>query len=443
MNWQAALLGSFAGLRRSLGHANRALLKANMKEAIVSLNVNRQRTLLATIGILLGVASVTAMVSVGVTARAEAREQFQNLGTDTLVLRKYGGISSGAAQPVIHAEDVATLPGQARTIVDATPVLRVSGSVAFAGRMLQSNALLGVTQSFVRFNKFSLRAGRFISDLDTNRSFCVVGWTAAQEMLRAAERRGVQTQGDVESEPTVSRSGPSNKDAQTLIGDTVTLVGRLYTVVGVLRRSPASGLLPFQADESFFLPLTTAQRAFANAEIQEVVARMHPTADPAAASAEARTYFERLGVRVQVMSAEQLVETLQQQMRLFTLLLAAVGGISLVVGGAGAMNMMLTSVTERRKEIGVRRALGARRREIRNQFLIEAVALSLAGGLIGIVVGVALSYGICLYAGWSFVASPAAMALGFAVASGVGIFFGAYPASRAAALDPIAALRAA
>ena len=113
-----------------------------------------------------------------------------------------------------------------------------------------------------------------------------------------------------------------------------------------------------------------------------------------------------------------------------------------MVGGASAMNVMLTSVTERRREVGIRRALGARRGEIRNQFLTEAVALALIGGVIGIAIGVAVPLGICLYAGWAFALSPVAMVLGLGVASAVGVFFGAYPASRAAALDPIAALRA-
>ena len=168
---------------------------------------------------------------------------------------------------------------------------------------------------------------------------------------------------------------------------------------------------------------------------------MHPNTNPETAIAELQRYFRDLGVLVRVTSAEQLVEALEQQMRLFTLLLAAVGGIALVVGGASAMNVMLTAVTERRREIGIRRALGARRGEIRGQFLTEAVALALIGGVVGIVIGIAVPFGICLYAGWTFAISPTAMALGFLVAGSVGVFFGAYPASRAAALDPITALR--
>ena len=397
--------------------ANAPIVKANVREAVTSLRLNPQRTSLAVLGIVLGVASVTAMVSVGVAARAEARERFKDLGTQTLVVRKRGSAGAAGAAKVIHAKDVALLPGRAATIAMAAPVLQVFSTVTYAGRALESNAMLGVTEAFAPLNKLTPRAGRFLSDLDVHRPFCVLGSQVAQEM---SERTG----------------------RQDLVGEVVSLAGRLYTVVGVLARRGDSGLLPFRADESILIPLSTAQRVLVGTEIQAVVARMAPDADPDAAIAEVRRYFHDLGVRVRVSGAEQLVDALQHQMRLFTLLLAAVGGISLVVGGASAMNVMLTSVTERRREVGIRRALGARRGEIRNQFLTEAVALALIGGVIGIAIGVAVPLGICLYAGWAFALSPVAMMLGLGVASAVGVFFGAYPASRAAALDPIAALRA-
>ena len=399
-----------------LAATNRAVVRANVKEALTSLRLNPQRSALAIIGIVLGVASVTAMVSVGVAARAEARERLKELGTETLVVRKRGGGVPGNAPRVIRAEDVALLPNRAATIEAAAPVLRVSGAATYAGRLLGSSTILGVTASFAPLNGLVLESGRFISDLDLNRPFCVLGAEVANDM---AQRHG----------------------GRDFVGETVSLAGRIYTVVGALRPRPASTVLPFSADESIIVPLSTAQRAFVGTEIQAVVARMAPNADPDAAGTEVQRYFRALGVTVRITSAEQLVEALQQQMRLFTLLLAAVGGIALVVGGASAMNVMLTAVTERRREVGIRRALGAKRGAIGAQFLTEAVALSLIGGLVGVAIGIAVPLGICLYAGWTFVISGGAMALGLAVASGVGVFFGAYPASRAAALDPIAALR--
>lgn len=403
-------------VRRGMASASTAAARANIKEALASLRLNPQRSLLAVIGIVLGVASVTAMVSVGVAARAEARERFRALGTETLVVRKQGG-SLPFADKDILAEDVALLPGRTASIAAAAPLLQVYGTAAYAGRNLRSNAMLGVTRSLQPLGQLSVRRGRFISDLDVNRPFCVLGAEVANEMTEQSGRAD-------------------------LVGESLSLAGRLYTVVGVLERSATSSLLPFRANESVLMPLSSAQRAFAGAQIQAVVVDMEAGANVQAAITEVSAYFRDRGVGVRVTSAEQLVGALQQQMRLFTLLLAAVGGIALVVGGASAMNVMLAAVTERRREVGIRRALGAKRGAIRSQFLTEAVVLSLLGGIVGIVLGTVVPFGISLYAGWALAISPTAMALGFLVASSVGVFFGAYPASRAASLDPITALRA-
>ena len=408
---------AFNALRANLQSTNVSGLKADVKEALVSLNVNRQRTMLALIGLALGVAAVTAMVSVGVTAKAEALKRFQDLGTDTLLIRKRPGGPARRSPASIRIEDVAALPEQTSTIAAAAPASQVFGGVAYAGRSLGSKSIVGVTEAVADLSKLVPSAGRFISDLDAQRRYCVVGHSIARAMRAAG--------------------------AKEIVGDSVKLVGRIYTVVGVLANTPSSDLRPFRANKSFFVPIATARRTL-RSEVRFIVARMAAGADHRVAAAEVRAHFQRRigGVQVEVQTPEQLIATLREQMRLFTLLLAAVGGISLVIGGAGAMNVMLASVTERRKEIGVRRALGARRRDIRNQFLIEALVLSLAGGVLGIALGVAVPYAICAYAGWSFLASPTAMLAGFGVAVGVGVFFGAYPASRAAQFDPIAALRA-
>ena len=403
--------------RHALQHARVAALKSDVKQALASLNVHRQRTALALIGLALGVAAVTAMVSVGATAKAEALKRFQDLGTETMLIRKRAGNPAGNRAAAIRAEDVATLPTQTATIAAAAPALQVFGAVAYGGRSLGTKGIVGVAEAVATLSKLLPSAGRFVSDLDVHRQYCVVGHAIAQAMRAAG--------------------------ASQVVGESVTLAGRIYTVVGVLAQTPRSSLRPFRVDESVFVPITTAQRVF-RSEIQFVVARMSADADHRRAAAEAQAHFQRRvsGLRVGVQTADDLIAALRKQMRLFTLLLAAIGGISLVVGGAGAMNVMLASVTERRREVGVRRALGARRRDIRNQFLIEALTLSLAGGALGIVLGVAVPYAICAYAGWSFLASPAAMLAGFGVATGAGVFFGAYPARRAAGLDPIAALRA-
>ncbi len=397
------------------------LLKANVKEAVSSLYAAKQRTLLALIGIVIGIGSVIAMISVGEIVKSEALAQFQELGTDILTIRNpdAGGVTSDRqATATIRLADALELPVKTESILAAAPSTHGFGEFVYAGKRVGDGAILGVTASFSDLNKLFLTTGRFISDLDFRRYYCVIGGEIAQAMQRAGARR--------------------------LVGETIKLAGRLYTVVGVLQNTPGWGMRQFNTDRSVFVPITTAQRAFSEAEIESVIARMQPQVHYMAATEEVQTYFRHKakGLEVEVESARQLIEQMEKQMQLFTLLLGAIGSISLIVGGVGVMNVMLVSVTERRKEIGIRRALGARRGDIQSQFLMESLILSLIGGLFGVALGIGASYTICHFTDWTFLVSTAAVILGFGVASAVGIFFGFYPAYQAARLDPITALRA-
>ena len=390
------------------------ILRSNLKEAARSLHATKQRTLLTLIGIVIGIGSVIAMISVGTIVKLEALKQFQELGTEILNIRKL----RGGPAAIIRLHDAVGLPAATASIEAAAPWLRGRADLVYAGKSIGGDRgeVLGVTAPFADLNRLRLSDGRFISDLDVRRYYCVIGADVAAAMRRAG--------------------------AKQLIGESLRVAERLYTVVGVLHSS-ARGRRPFRPNRAAFVPITTAQRAFDKAEIQRVVARMKPDVHHAVAVKEVQDYFRRQsrGLRVAVESAKQLIEHMQKQMQLFALLLGAVGSISLIVGGVGVMNVMLVSVSERRKEIGIRRALGAQRRTIQSQFLIESVILSLLGGVFGVGLGVGASYVICQFTGWSFLVSPAAMVLGVGVASGVGIFFGFYPAYQAARLDPIAALR--
>ena len=170
---------------------------------------------------------------------------------------------------------------------------------------------------------------------------------------------------------------------------------------------------------------------------------MGPNVPHTQATAAVQAYFRRVApnLEVRVRSAKELIASMQRQTQLFALLLGAIGSISLIVGGIGVMNVMLVSVTERRKEIGIRRALGAKRGDIQLQFLIESLVLSLLGGVFGMGLGIGVAYGACQYGNWEFFVSTMALLLGVGVSSGVGLFFGFYPARQAARLDPITALR--
>ena len=387
-----------------------SLAKSNVKEAAASLYGAKQRSLLALIGIVVGIGSVIALVSIGLIFKQEALKQFKELGTDSLSVR------SGFGAEGIDLDIALALADETPSIAAVAPWVGGYDSMVHAGKELMRNQVLGVTESFRSLRKLQMESGRFLSDLDYRQYYCVVG-SEVSDLLRQA---GV---GEI-------------------IGARIKLQGRLHTVVGVLKPAPATS--DIDANKTAFVPITAALRTFSSSEIQRIQARMAPDAHYSDATADALAYFNRTQphLDVEVISAMRLIEQIQRQMQLITLLLGAIGSIALIVGGVGIMNVMLVSVAERRKEIGVRRALGARRRDIQNQFLTESFILSMVGGLLGILLGLGSSLAICLFTGWEFSVSLTSILLGLGVSSAVGFFFGLYPANRAARLDPIIALQA-
>ncbi len=391
-------------------------LKANVKAAVVSLHAAKQRSLLALIGIVIGIGSVIAMLSVGTIAKRQALAQFQELGTDYLSIQVHGQGTGGL--PGIPLADAVGLPEGTSSIAGVAPWSQGHGDVVHAGKRVVHAPTLGVTGSFLELNRLRLAEGRAISDLDFRRDHCVVGARVASALRSAGAE-------------------------ESLVGEPIRLQERIFTIVGVLHAAPRWGLQAFDADRAIMLPLSTAQRMFPQQGLNQIVARMRPEAHHRAATAEVQGYFRRRAPRmtVNVQSAQKLIEQMQRQTQTFALLLAAIGSISLIVGGVGVMNVMLVSVTERRKEIGIRRALGARRFDVQSQFLTESIVLSLIGGVFGILVGVGGTWIFCQFSGWTFLVDPTAAALGVVVACGVGVFFGLQPAHHAARLDPITALR--
>jgi putative ABC transport system permease protein len=217
---------------------------------------------------------------------------------------------------------------------------------------------------------------------------------------------------------------------------------KYLSIIGVVEEVPMGGMRPYEINEGILMPISTLQRLFRDAEIKNIIGRTHGNLSHDVIEGQIKSYFNRHdSIPVDVRSAEELINQMQKQMRLFTLLLGTIGSISLVVGGIGVMNVMLVSVTERTREIGIRRALGARQEDILFQFLIESVLLCVIGGFVGVGIGVGASWIISYYANWQFSLCYEAMILGVGVAVGVGVFFGIYPARQAARLSPILALR--
>lgn len=394
------------------------IVKANLREAVRSLRSAKQRTLLALIGIVIGIGSVIAMVSVGTIAQHEALRQFKELGTDVLLVEKdYAAEAAGEGAPGFRLPVVLGLAQQLPALVAVSPQTQGGGGDAFfQGKPIERAQLLGVSEDFLALNKLQLAEGRGVSALDTYSRYVVVGHEIARQMQQ--------------------HTGTSP------LGRTLRLGEQLFTVMGTLAPASQGGLRRFDPNTVVLVHASTALR-LPGCEIALVQARVRPGISNAQAGAQIQAYFSRLpgGLMVRISSPEDLIAQMEKQMQMFTLLLGAIGSISLVVGGVGVMNVMLVSVSERRKEIGIRRALGARRGDIRGQFLIESVILSLIGGLLGVVLGVGTAAVVCHFAQWQFLWSLSSVVLGVGVSTLVGVFFGFYPARQASQLDPIVALR--
>jgi putative ABC transport system permease protein len=399
-------------------------LTVSIRIALRALSANRLRSLLTMLGVIIGVGAVVAMVAIGQGARAAVNQQVQALGSNLLT------VFAGQAQQYGIA---ATGPVQTLTYDDAQAILHdvqgVTGVSAEFSRQVQvvyrgqntSTQVSGVTPAFPDVRNFHPATGEFFTDADLTRraKVALVGKTVATKLF-----------------------GEGNP-----VGELIRIQGVTFTVVGVMEEKGATGFT--DRDDVVFVPLTTAQhRLFGvtyvrSIYIQAATAEEMPDVENGL-SAVLHTRHRLPANRdndFTVRSQADILQALGGVSQTMTMLLGGVAAVSLLVGGIGIMNIMLVSVIERTREIGIRMAVGARRRDILSQFLVESVALGVTGGLIGIGVGIAGSKLITQLAGWSTLISIQAVVLAFTFAVAVGIFFGLYPARRAAQLDPIDALR--
>jgi len=399
---------------------NLRLLLANASEAVQSLRKARLRTVLGLVGVMIGISSVITMVSLGEIAREQARKEFEALGTDILLIRK-SRASPGVRQEEaeIRLADAVALAPRTPSIIEAAPRISGYGEFRYASRQVGSGPVQGVAASFAGMNRLSLREGRFISDLDVGRYYCVIGADIAGKMR--------------------------DTGTDQLTGRLIEVEDVLFTVVGVLNDTVENYALPIQvnANQSVFVPITTSARLVDEQAIDLIIARSRAGVHHNAAAESVRAFFRGRSpqLKLDIVTAQELIARMQAQMRIMTLLLGAVGSISLIVGGIGIMNIMLVSVTERRREIAIRRALGAQRRDIQSQFLIESILLTVVGGLLGVALGLAATWVICRFTNWEFLISGLSVAGGIGTAMAVGLFFGFQPARQASRLDPIAGLQ--
>ena len=404
---------------------------ASARIAVRALRVNKLRSILTMLGIIIGVAAVIAMVSVGSGAQARIAEQIQSLGSNMLVVLSgsinQGGVRMGSgSQLTITEEDAWAIQREVQGVHAAAPAMRGGGQVVW-GNLNWSTTIQGATPEFFEARDWPVVAGQAFGQdaVDGATKMAILGQTVARNIF-----------GD--SDP---------------IGQVIRIKKVPFTVVGVLDKKGQTTWGQDQ-DDLIVVPLTTAKRKLlgvsqANARsVNSISVRVREDADIKEAEVQTRELL-RQRHRLQpyqeddfsIRNLAEIAEAQEASSRVMTILLAAVASVSLFVGGIGIMNIMLVSVTERTREIGLRMAVGARGRDILGQFLVEAVTLSMIGGLIGIVVGIIVSYTIPYFAGWRTVISAEAIVLAFVFAAAVGIFFGFYPARKAAMLNPIEALR--
>ena len=394
-----------------------------LRLGVRSLKLHRLRSSLSILGVVFGVAAVVAMSSVGEGARRETLAQIASLGIDTVTVRPRPaepGEKTPAALPAAAADSIRRVVPAVRAVAP----LRVAELPAEAGGRTAAVIAIGTTPAYRDATRLEMAAGRFLADLDV------------------ADRKRVAVLGAAAARALFPLGSP--------VGETVRLGGDWFQVVGVLegRASPrerGAAIRGRDLNRSVLVPLGALDRGSDRRPdgVDEVVFRVAtPEAVvPGAGVALALVRRATGGEPVEVIVPREILRQRERTQRVFNVVTGAVAAISLLVGGIGIMNIMLASVAERTREVGVRRALGARRRDVAAQFLVESSLLTVAGGLLGSVLGLLGSALIQVFAGWPTAVHPLMLVAALVVALAVGIGFGFYPAWHAAGLDPVEALR--
>ncbi len=390
------------------------------KDALMS---NKMRSVLTMLGVIIGVASVIMLVAIGAGARTYIHRELGNLGTNILIVvpgktSTKGGFHPPTASTVrkLVYDDAIILKRRSRHIADAVPIILGSSKVKFQNQSRDNN-VVGCTETYFELRNLAVESGRFLSasDVDSKRKVCILGRTVKRGLF-----------GD-----------------RNALGAVVSIGDGKYRVIGVMEKKGVT--LGIDFDDIVFIPTTTAQELFDTDSLFNITVKIKTAAEIEPAVEEIRQILMKRHANKEdftVMSQDEMLGVMNKVLGIMTAVLAGIAAISLLVGGIGIMNIMLVSVRERTREIGIRKALGAKNRDILVQFLAESVTLSLFGGIGGVLFGGLVAVGLPLFlpylpmqiSWWSVI-------LAFFFSASVGVFFGVYPARKASLYDPIIALR--
>lgn len=403
------------------------LISDLFKETYFAVSANKARSGLTILGIVIGIGSVIAMVAVGQGAAGSIESSIQSMGSNLITIipgiqETFSQISAGrGTAQTLTIEDAEAIAQEVPGVVAVAPEVSSRYQVVAKGQNTNTR-IVGTESSYPQVNNFEIALGTFISEQNV-RSFS-----------------------------KVAVLGPTTRDDlfgqnPNPLGQTIRINGVNFKVIGITQPKGGAGIM--SQDDVIFIPLTTAQRYLTGSDyvstinvqvenpqimasvklaITNLLLKLHDIDDPEKAD-------------FSIISQEDIIESASSITDTMTILLAAITGISLLVGGIGIMNMMMTTVTERTKEIGLRKAIGAKRSDITLQFLAEAIMLTFLGGILGIILGSVLAYGITFFTGIVTEVSLSSIILAFGVSAGIGIIFGWWPAQKAAKLNPIEALR--
>ncbi len=403
--------------------------KSILKMATVSLRINKMRSMLTSLGIIIGVSAVIIMLAVGAGASKKIAAEMESMGSNLLMIRsasaKSGGVRMGmGTKPTLTLKDAAAIEEKARGVLAIAPYSSESKQITY-GNQNWSTSVGGTTMPYFMIRNYEIESGRGFIPEDTKNGtkVAILGQTVSTELF-----------GDVDP-----------------IGKTIRVGNIPFKVIGLLKSKGSSGMGQDQ-DDLVFIPITTAQRKVFGTDFPGTVNMITVKAqNDEVISLTQEDIYEILRNRhhigakqdddFEIRNLAEMQETIKSTTKTMSLLLGAIAGVSLIVGGIGIMNIMLVSVTERTKEIGIRMAIGAKASDIRIQFLIESFLLSMTGGLIGVLIGIGGAHLMHTLAGMNIAITLSSILLSLGFSAAIGIGFGYYPAFKASLLNPIDALR--